>query len=75
MPVSSTAIFASGIRWRLAAMAAARKISSTCCWVKVAYFFWASRTLASIFSKVSTFSTISKFVSMKLSHPLLFILC
>lgn len=45
MPDSATAIFASGIRASAAARAAARKILSTCSWVKLAYSRWAFYTL------------------------------
>ena len=50
MPVSSTAMRASGMRSRLAASAAARKIASTFSCGNVAYSFCAARTRASIAS-------------------------
>jgi len=43
MPVSSQAILARGIRILLAAIAASKKILSTCSCVKEANFFCASR--------------------------------
>ena len=46
MPVSSTAILASGMRCIFAATAAAKNILSTCSWVKVEYSCWAALTLS-----------------------------
>ena len=54
MPVSATAILASGMRIRFAASAAALKIASTCSCVYVAYFVCAARTRASVASRSAT---------------------
>ena len=58
MPVSSTAIFASGMRALLAAIAAAKKTRSTCSCVMDAKARWASRICFMRAASVSTLVTV-----------------
>ena len=64
IPVSSTAILASGIRILFAAIAASKKILSTCSWVKVANLLCAALTKAISASSFSTESTGSLVISI-----------